>query len=94
MLLERAEVLINEGSEAGFAACMAARGTALLASVPGVISVQQGQGVESPSKFLLLIHWESLEAHTEFNKSPAFAEFMKLIEPYFAGGGMEHFQMG
>ena len=37
MLLERTELLINEGQEVDFAAAMQAEGIAMLAAVPGVM---------------------------------------------------------
>jgi heme-degrading monooxygenase HmoA len=94
MLLERAELLIKEGLENDFAAAMKERGIPLLASVPGVKSVSMGRGVEDPGKFMLLVEWESLEAHTAFAQSAVFAPFRQVISPYSRGGAMEHFRMG
>jgi heme-degrading monooxygenase HmoA len=93
MLLERSEILIKEGMEANFAATMRKRGLALLASVPGVVSVKQGRGVENPGKFMLLVEWESMDAHTAFPKNPIYGEFRQLIGPFSKGGAMEHFEM-
>jgi heme-degrading monooxygenase HmoA len=93
MLLERAELSIKEGLESEFAAAMSERGTALLSNVPGVKSVSVGRGVENPGKFMLLVEWESLEAHSTFNKTPACTALRELIRPYSKGGSMEHFQM-
>jgi heme-degrading monooxygenase HmoA len=93
MLLERAEILINEGREQAFSTTMKDRGTQLLASVPGVISVSFGQGVENPGKFMLLVEWESLDAHKAYNKSPVCGEVRALIGGFSKGGSMEHFTM-
>jgi heme-degrading monooxygenase HmoA len=94
MLLERAELLIKEGSQKDFAAAMNERGIALLASVPGVKSVSLGRGVENPDKFMLLVEWESMEAHTAFAKTPMLTAFRAMISPFSKGGSMEHFEMG
>lgn len=94
MLLERAEISVREGSEGQFAAAMRERGIALLAAVPGVKSVSFGRGVESPSRFMLLVEWESMEAHAAYNKTPTCTAVRELIRPHSTGGSMEHFQMG
>jgi heme-degrading monooxygenase HmoA len=93
MLLERAEFMIREGAEDGFWTVMRERGLPILSGVPGVLTVSLGQGVESPRKFLLLVEWTSLEAHTAFTAMPVFAEFRSLFGPYSVGGAMEHFRM-
>jgi len=93
MLLERSELLIKEGLEGEFSAAMSERGAALLSSVPGLKSVSWGPGVENPGKFMLLVEWESLEAHAAYNKTPACTALRELIRPYSKGGSMEHFRM-
>lgn len=94
MLLERTELLIKEGQEQAFAAAMKDEGIRLLASVPGVISVNAGRGVENPGKFLLLVEWENMDAHAAYNKAPVCGEIRALIGRFSKGGSMEHFQMG
>ena len=94
MLLERTELLINEGQEVAFAAAMQVEGIALLASVPGVLCVDMGRGVENPAKFLLLVQWKDMDAHIAYNKTPASGALRALIRPFSKGGSMEHFQMG
>ena len=94
MLLERAELQIKQGLEEQFAAAMDERGKKLLAGVPGVKSVKLGRGVENPDKFMLLVEWDSMDAHTAFTKNPACIAFRELVGPFSKGGAMEHFQMG
>ena len=94
MLLERSELRIREGQEEGFSAAMRDSGVGMLASVPGVLSVRLGRGVENPGKFMLLIEWEDMQAHVAYNKSPVCAEVRKLIGRFSNGGAMEHFQVG
>ncbi|MDB5970390.1 MAG: antibiotic biosynthesis monooxygenase [Hydrocarboniphaga sp.] len=93
MLLERAELLIREGQEEGFSAAMKDTGIGLLAAVPGVMSVNLGRGVENPGKFMLLVEWQSMDAHAAYNKAPVCGEVRALIGRYSKGGSMEHFQM-
>jgi heme-degrading monooxygenase HmoA len=94
MLLERAEIQIKEGQEEAFSQEMKNRGIQMLASFPGVIRVNMGRGVENPGKFMLLVEWESMEAHGAYNKSPVCGEFRVLIGRFSKGGSMEHFRMG
>jgi heme-degrading monooxygenase HmoA len=93
MLLERSELLIREGQEEAFATAMRERGIPLLQRVSGVISVHMGRGVENPDKFLLLVRWESLGAHTLFAETPALQDLMAIMTPHTKSGGMEHFNM-
>jgi heme-degrading monooxygenase HmoA len=94
MLLERSELLIKEGQEEAFCAAMKHEGVGKLTGVPGVMSVNLGRGVENPGKFMLLIEWESLDAHKAYNKTPVCGEIRALIGRFSRGGSMEHFQMG
>ena len=94
MLVERTELQIKEGQEEAFSAAMKNRGIGLLTSVPGVLAVSFGRGVENPGKFLLLVEWQNMEAHAAFNKAPVCGEVRALIGPFSRGGAMEHFQMG
>ena len=94
MLLERAELLIKEGHEEAFQAAMRDAGIGMLASVPGVMSVNLGRGVESPGKFMLLVEWKNMDAHAAYNKTAVCGEIRALIGRFSKGGSMEHFQMG
>ncbi len=94
MLLERAELIIKEGLEEEFAAAMSGPGLDIVNAFPGAKSVRLGRGVENPGKFMLLIEWETLDAHTAFTQAPIFADFRAIIAPYSVGGSMEHFEIG
>ena len=91
MLIERSELIINDGLEEDFAATMSERGIPLLSSVAGVNTVQFGRGVEKPGKFMLLIEWTAMDAHTAFRSNPVYPEFSQLLKPFVKSGAMEHF---
>jgi heme-degrading monooxygenase HmoA len=93
MLMERSEITAKEGMEQDFFASMTTKGVPLLANVPGVRWVQFGRGVEHPQKFMLLVVWETMDAHSAFTKTPARTELGALIRPFSTGGAMEHFEM-
>jgi heme-degrading monooxygenase HmoA len=92
MLLERAELTIKPGMEAEFASAMAERGIPLLLGVAGVKRAKLGRGIEHPEKFMLLVEWESMNAHQAYPTSPNYAPFRAVIRPYSTGGSMEHFE--
>ena len=94
MLLERAELLTQAGQEEAFHRAMQDKGIGLLASVPGVVSVNVGRGVENPGKFLLLVEWVNMDAHTAYRENPVCGQLRELIGRFSKGGSMEHFQMG
>jgi len=93
MLIERAELSIREGGEAEFAAMMQEKGVPLLAGIPGVHWVKFGRGVENPGKFMLLVHWDSMDVHKAYNAMPECQTFRSWIGGYSVGGAMEHFEM-
>jgi len=93
MLVERSEILIKAGSEEAFDAAMRERGVPLLQSVPGVKWVKFGRGVENPDKFIILVEWKTMDAHTAFGSSPARPKLHEVIAPHSRGGAMEHFNL-
>ena len=68
-------------------------GLAYIAATPGFRSARVTRGVESPSRFVLLIEWDSLEAHTVgFRESENFARWRSVVGPFFDGAPrVEHF---
>jgi heme-degrading monooxygenase HmoA len=93
MIIERAELTVKEGKEEDFAAAMNTRGLSLLTSHPGCHSAKMGRGVENPSKFILLVEWDTVESHQAIRSTPAQAAFRELISPFTTGGIMEHFDV-
>ncbi|HEY0486563.1 MAG TPA: antibiotic biosynthesis monooxygenase [Mycobacteriales bacterium] len=93
MVLEVAQFDIRPGAEDDFAAAFA-EGRALLEATPGFHSVRMTRGVESPSRFVLLVEWESVEAHEDnFRASDRFPRWRELIGPHFAAPPqVEHFR--
>jgi heme-degrading monooxygenase HmoA len=92
MVLEMALINVNPGEEDAFAAAYI-QARPLVATAPGCRSVWMTRGVESPSRFVLLVEWDSLEAHVEnFRTSDRFAQWRGMIGRYFAAPPVvEHF---
>ena len=93
MLVERSELTVKPGTEEEFHTAITEKGIAILQSVDGVLSVQLGRGVENPSKFMLLVGWRSLEAHTAYAGTPQSIEIRGIMAPYVTGGATEHFEL-
>ena len=92
MVLEIADIAVIAGREDEFVA--AYEGARLLvAGTPGCRSVRMTRGVESPSRFVLLVEWDSVEAHLEnFRNTDRFPQWRGHIGPYFAAPPVvEHF---
>ncbi|MGY0006662.1 antibiotic biosynthesis monooxygenase family protein [Micromonospora sp. I033] len=92
MVLEVALIDVTPGQEDEFAAAYA-KAHPILAGTEGCRSVRMTRGVESPSRFVLLVEWDSVEAHdVNFRQSERFGQWRALIGPYFAGPPLvEHF---
>lgn len=92
MVLEVALIDVQVGREDEFAAAYA-EGHRVLAATPGCRSVRMTRGIESPSRFVLLVEWDSVEAHDDnFRKTDKFTTWRSLIGPYLAGPPVvEHF---
>ena len=65
-----------------------------LAGAEGYVSHELQRGVETPNRYVLLVRWNSVEAHTEgFRKSPAYQEWKKLLHHYYDPfPTVEHFE--
>ena len=92
MVLEVALIDVIPGHEDEFAAAYG-KGRELVATTPGCRSVRMTRGIESPSRFVLLVEWDSVEAHEQnFRASDRFPAWRALIGPHFANPPhVEHF---
>jgi heme-degrading monooxygenase HmoA len=93
MVLEVAEIKVTPGQEEAFKeAYRTAR--ELVKVSPGLRSMRMTQGVETPTRFVLLIEWDSVEAHEQdFRDTERFPKWREAIGPYFAQPPLvEHFE--
>ena len=92
MVLEHALLSVRPGDEEQFEAALD-EALGVIGSAEGCGTVQVLRGVESPSTYLLLVEWVSLEAHTEdFRSSPAFLRWRELVSPWWVDlPVVEHF---
>lgn len=94
VILEVADIRIKSGRNAEFDAAIRRGVETVIAKARGFLGYQVVKGIESPERYLLMIRWDTLAAHTEeFRGSPAFAEWRAIVGPLFAEPPrVEHFE--
>jgi heme-degrading monooxygenase HmoA len=92
MVLEVALIDVSAGREAEFAAAYR-QVRSVLSTTEGCRSVRMTQGIESPTRFVLLVEWDSVEAHEQnFRATDRFGQWRGAIGPFFANPPrVEHF---
>jgi heme-degrading monooxygenase HmoA len=84
MVVEHALISVTPGREAEFEAVFG-RAHAVISQADGFRWAELTRFVERPSVFLLLVGWDSIEAHTEgFRGGPLFGPWREVIGPFFA----------
>jgi len=83
MILEVARLDVRPGEEARFQDDFR-RAQSILSSMKGYISHQLQRCIETPSRYILLVRWETLEDHTEgFRRSSEYQEWKNLLHHYY-----------
>jgi heme-degrading monooxygenase HmoA len=83
MILEAAILNVIPGQEQAFEANFQ-RAAPILAETSGYISHQLRRCVEHPSRYLLLVHWQTLEDHTiGFRGSPHYQQWKALLHHFY-----------
>jgi heme-degrading monooxygenase HmoA len=94
VITEHALLPVIPGQEDAFIETME-RAKAIIAASPGFVSLRVERCIERPSCFLLLVQWETLEAHTEgFRGSSAYQEWRSLLHHFYDPFPVvEHFEV-
>lgn len=83
MILEVAILNVRAGRAAEFEAAFR-RAEPIIASMPGYRGHQLRRCIEVPDRYVLLVDWESLEAHTVgFRGAPAYQEWKALLHHFY-----------
>ena len=83
MITEHAVLDVEPGEEAAFEQAFG-RAKSIIASMPGFVSLTLDRCVEVPSRYLLLVEWETIEDHTEgFRQSPEYEEWRALLHHFY-----------
>lgn len=83
MILEVAILNVRSGIEREFEAAFA-QASPIIASMPGHLSHQLQRCIETPSQYVLLVQWTSLEAHTVgFRGSNEYQRWKQLLHHFY-----------
>ncbi|MBK7622729.1 MAG: antibiotic biosynthesis monooxygenase [Kineosporiaceae bacterium] len=83
MILEQAILPIRPGREADFEVAIR-QARPLVADMPGFMDIRVLRGIESPSHYLLLVEWDSVEAHeVGFRQSPNYQQWRELLHHFY-----------
>lgn len=83
MVLEVAVLDVLPGQQDTFEAAFT-EAQAIIASMPGYLSHQLQRCVERDGRYLLLVEWQTLEAHTEgFRGSPEYQRWKALLHHFY-----------
>ncbi|CAG6397107.1 antibiotic biosynthesis monooxygenase [Streptomyces cocklensis] len=92
MVLEIAAMEIRAGAEDEFTAAYAEVRRSVLTH-PGVHEIRLVRGVESTSRFMLLVEWEDVSTHEKFRQSEQFQTWRWTLAPYLAAPSQgEHYR--
>lgn len=83
MVRELARIEIDPAQSEAFEAAVA-KAAAHFRGAPGCRSFRLDRSVDRPGHYLLVVGWDSVEAHmVDFRASPAFQEWRALAGPFF-----------
>jgi heme-degrading monooxygenase HmoA len=93
MILEAVILPVKPGLEKDFEAAFK-KASNIIASMNGYLSHELHRCIEVQGKYLLLVRWESLEAHTVgFRGSNEYQEWKKLLHHFYEPfPTVEHFE--
>jgi heme-degrading monooxygenase HmoA len=83
MILEAAYLHVIPGQEQQFEHAFSVA-SPLIAETPGYVGHQLQRCLEQPACYLLLVQWQTLEAHTEgFRGSARYAQWRALLHHFY-----------
>jgi heme-degrading monooxygenase HmoA len=92
MVLEHVVLDVIAGREAEYEAAFE-EASPLIEATPGYIRHTLSRCIETPNRYVLLVEWETLEAHlTGFRQSDRFPQWRALLHHFYAPAPLvEHF---
>jgi len=93
MILEVALLNVRQGQEPEFEQAFT-QAAPILASMTGYITHELQRCLETPSRYILLVRWQTLGDHTiGFRGSPEYQEWRRLLHHFYDPFPVvEHFQ--
>jgi heme-degrading monooxygenase HmoA len=94
MILEHVVLPVIPGREEAFEADFA-KAKEIIAAAPGFVGLRLERCLETESRYLLLVEWETLGDHMEgFRGSAAYEEWRALLHHYYDPfPTVEHFEV-
>ena len=95
MILAHADFTIPAGKNAEFEEAIQRGIATVISQAKGFIDAKVHKGIESPERYVLTIHWQTLENHTvDFRGGPLFPAWREIVGPFFAKPPVvEHFEL-
>jgi heme-degrading monooxygenase HmoA len=84
MMLEHAVLHVRAGDEENFEES-ARQALPIIESAPGCHGAEFRRQAEDPSLYLLLVRWDSVEAHMAFRDTDLYAAWRELTHPFYVG---------
>lgn len=93
MILELALLDVQPGQESDFESAFA-QAQSIISSMGGYVSHDLQRCVENPSRYVLLVRWETLADHTEgFRGSAEYEDWKRLLHHFYDPfPTVEHFE--
>lgn len=93
MILEAVMLNIKQGLEPEFEIAFR-EASSIISSMKGYLSHELHRCLEVESKYLLLVYWKTIEAHTiGFRKAPEYQVWKKLLHHFYEPlPTVEHFE--
>jgi heme-degrading monooxygenase HmoA len=83
MILEVAILDVIPGQENEFQTAFS-KAQSIISSMKGYINHELKRCIENPSRYILLVNWETLEDHTKgFRDSSEYQEWKRLLHHYY-----------
>jgi heme-degrading monooxygenase HmoA len=83
MILEHAILNVRPGQAEAFEAAFR-EASPYIAASPGYNSHELQRCLETPGRYLLLVHWQTLEDHTHgFRTSDRYDHWRRLLHPFY-----------
>lgn len=94
MILEIATFDIKEEASTAFEIAFQ-KAKLVVSKSNGFIKLELQHCIEIPTKYVVLIHWKTLENHTvDFRESDLFTQWRALLSPHFQNPPVaEHFEI-
>ena len=84
MILEHCNIQIDPAKHLEFEEAILHGVETVISKAKGFRGYKVNHSLETPSRYLLLIYWDTLESHTvDFRGSAAFTDWRAIVGPFF-----------